>query len=334
MSKKRRYAAAMLFIAIFATALAAWAFWKKEVSPTQGFVVVQVYDPDVHLRINGEEVEIKDSTSRNLPYNLGKCDIIATKDGKVVYEATEEISSSNPVHVHLGIFVSTREGWMEAVSAKWLNRISKLPPEDKFTEIVAKLKELNPGFESTVKHKIKGPAVVELSFSAEKVTNIAPLAALKNELKELTCKGGNVLADIGPLKGFAKLSLLNIRKTAVKDLAPLQDMHRLRHLYISNTNVHDLSVLKQLRLVSLHVGGTGVSDLVPLQGMLLKDLRIWNTGVSDLAPLKGMPLESLDCSESQVRDFSAIRSIATLKRINGLPATKFWEKEAELRSGK
>ena len=62
-------------------------------------------------------------------------------------------------------------------------------PADKQVEAVAaKLKELNPGFDGKVTHKIEGGVVTELEFLTDNVTDISPVRALTG-LRKLNCSG-------------------------------------------------------------------------------------------------------------------------------------------------
>jgi hypothetical protein len=55
-----------------------------------------------------------------------------------------------------------------------------------------------------------------------------------------------------------------------------------------------------------------------------KDCR--DTPVTDLSPLKEMPLTAIACPFKAERDAAILRSITTLKNINGMLAPEFWKK--------
>src|SRR5262249_31055995 len=80
-----------------------------------------------------------------------------------------------------------------------------LRAEKQVKEVAARLKELNPGFDGTVRHKIADDVVTELQFSTDHVTNIAPVRVL-SKLRVLNCSGTysklGQLADLSPLKGM------------------------------------------------------------------------------------------------------------------------------------
>jgi hypothetical protein len=84
-------------------------------------------------------------------------------------------------------------------------------------------------------------------------------------------------------------------------------------------------------LTQLWVGYTNVSALAPLKGLKLTLLHCQGAGVTDLSPLVGMPLEELKCDFQPERDADILRSIKTLKNINGKPAEEFWK---EVNAGK
>jgi hypothetical protein len=56
--------------------------------------------------------------------------------------------------------------------------------------------------------------------------------------------------------------------------------------------------------------------------MMLTLLRCDATKVTDLSPLRGMPLEDIHFDFKPERDAEILRSIKTLKTINGKPASE------------
>ena len=67
---------------------------------------------------------------------------------------------------------------LRKVDDAWLKQVAALPAEKQVEAVAAKLKELNPGFDGKVTHKIEGGVVTELSFVTDKVTDISPVRAL------------------------------------------------------------------------------------------------------------------------------------------------------------
>jgi hypothetical protein len=222
--------------------------------------------------------------------------------------------------------------------AAWERTVAALPAEEQVKAVAARLKELNWGFDGTVRHKIDDDVVTELQFSADLVTNIAPVRAL-SKLRVLNCSGTvsnqGRLANLSPLKGMS-LTYLNCTDTRVADLSPLKEMP-LEALFCGRTSVSDLSPLKGMPLTVLHcdnntqvsdlsplhgmplrtlfVQFTPVADVSPLQGMPLKELDLYRTLVSDLAPLKGMPLEYLNLTKLPVSDLSLLKDMTTLHAL-------------------
>jgi eukaryotic-like serine/threonine-protein kinase len=195
----------------------------------------------------------------------------------------------------------------------WLKGVAALPAEEQVEALAAKLKEINPAFDGTLRHKIDSGVVTELQLLTDGVTDLSPVRALTG-LKRLHCggtRGKGRLEDLSPLKGM-KLTALVCSGTQVSDLSPLQGMP-LRELNLWYTPVSDLSPLKGMQLTILGCGGTQVSDLAPLQGMPLRELNIWGTAVADLSPLKGMGLTTLACNGTPVTDLSPLKGMGLRK---------------------
>jgi len=108
---------------------------------------------------------------------------------------------------------------------------SGLPAKKQIEQFVAKMKELNPGFDGNVEHKVEGGKLVEVSFSTERVSDISPLRELKT-LKRLRCPGylgtdgwkqpKGKLTDLSPLQGLM-LTELDIANSLVRDVTSLRD---------------------------------------------------------------------------------------------------------------
>jgi Leucine-rich repeat (LRR) protein len=226
--------------------------------------------------------------------------------------------------------------------------IAALPAEEQVARVVAKLKQLDPGYDGKEDHKIDRGKVWELTLSSTTITDISPVRALRR-LTSLTCGGlsQNVrspFASLADLQGMA-LTYFSCNNSTVADLSPLRGMP-LTGLSIAGTKVADLSPLRGMELKYLNCGGApAVADLGPLQGMPLAKLVVGETRVADLSPLRGMrltvllchhtkikdlsscagmPLEELMCDFTPQRDAGVLRSLKTLKTINRLPAAEFW----------
>jgi hypothetical protein len=219
------------------------------------------------------------------------------------------------------------------------------------------LKELNPGYDGKEEHKIENGQVVELTIPGADLKDISPVRALA-ALQVLVCRGGpsskgipGILADLSPLKGL-RLKHLDCYNTLVSDLSPLAEMPLdhlecagcrlvtdltplqglpLRRLSCFSTQVHDLRPLANAPLKELAVFRTAVSDLSPLKGVALDRLKCQSTKVTDLSPIKGAPLVEIDCDIDPKGGIEILRSIKTLKKVNGLPVAEFWK---EVEAGK
>lgn len=99
----------------------------------------------------------------------------------------------------------------------------------------------------------------------------------------------------------------------------------LTHLYCDGAPVSDLSPLRGMPLKVLYIPWTRVCDLSPLRGMVLIEAGLDGTPVTDLSPLEGMPLKSIRCGFQAERDAKIVRSLSTLKTINGESAAEFWK---------
>ena len=70
----------------------------------------------------------------------------------------------------------------------WINSVRALPAERQVQVVIAKLKELNPGFDGTAWHTIDNGVVITWEFRSDQVTDISPLRALAG-LRTLQCNG-------------------------------------------------------------------------------------------------------------------------------------------------
>lgn len=204
-------------------------------------------------------------------------------------------------------------------------RPATLTAEQQVQAFSTELKQRNPTFDGAVKPTIQDDVVTGLEFSADGVTDLAPLRVFTG-LKRLCCAGSGPgqgqLTDLTPLQGLP-LAVLDCSNTRVASLAPLQGMS-LIFLDIGATQVRDLTPLRGMPLMVLNCAATHVGDLTPLAGMALNVLDAADTPVKDLAPLKSVPLEVLWCHVQPERDAELLRAVRTLKEINGKPAAEVW----------
>jgi serine/threonine protein kinase len=205
----------------------------------------------------------------------------------------------------------------------FIRSAEKLSPFDRVDRVMAKMRELNPGFDGKEKYTVEDDFITELSFSSVGVRNLWPLCALTH-LRMLRCSGDVTNRHRGELADLSALAELPLEEvdcswTNVEDLGPLAKL-KLKSLNCSNTRVRSLAALKSLPLVELDISGTGVNDLTPLKGMALTLLRCNDTKVRDLSPLRDMPLKTVAINPVLVRnEGEVIRSWKQLETFNDAP---------------
>ena len=275
------------------------------------------------------------SPLKGMPLQSLSCDYEPGRDADILRSIkTLVLINNNPANeVLTGKGIKTGRPVDEA----WIKAIAALPADRQVQAVMAKMKELNPGFCGAETHYLDNAGnVTNLDFLSDKVMDISPLRALP-DLQFLGCHGlglrGNRVqarfADLSPLKDM-KLTNLGFSYTRVSDLTPLKGMP-LHYLDCGNTAVSDLTPLKDLPLTTLWCPGTTVSDLTPLKDTPLQSLAVAASRVSDLSPLKGMNLMFLDCANTKVADLSPLRGmrlyyldcantkVADLSPLKGMP---------------
>jgi Leucine-rich repeat (LRR) protein len=190
---------------------------------------------------------------------------------------------------------------------------------------------------------LKGMPLTRLEMALTDVSDLTPLAGMP--LTHLFCGGCSHLSNLAQLKEM-HLVALDVSGSGVWDLSPLTGMP-LRELNLDDTQVKDLSQLKGMPLEILYLGRTAVTDLSPLQeltalhtliindmqitdlssliNLRLKSLRMGRTRVADLSPLREMPLQEIWLNYEPALHAEVLRSLTTLQRINGKPASEFWK---------
>jgi serine/threonine protein kinase len=227
---------------------------------------------------------------------------------------------------------------------KWTRRVAALPPDAQMAAIAERLKAHNPEFDGRLKetvrkakagenpevegsgtYTVQDGKVVEVYLSADSITDLSPLRSLST-LQGLVCTGSapgkGRLADLTPLRGMP-LAVLDVSSTRVSDLTPLEGIPLL-FLGIAGTQVRDLAPLEGMPLLALHCAGIPAGDLGALRGMLLTYLDAGGLPVEDLSPLRGMKLEALWAPVRPERDAALLRSIASLKEVNGRPVAEMY----------
>jgi Leucine-rich repeat (LRR) protein len=196
-----------------------------------------------------------------------------------------------------------------AALLEWIAETKKLPPEKQVEAVVKKLRELNPDFDGRETHKVNDGVVKELKFNTDAVSDLRPVRALP-QLRHLECRG-SVRPDGQPLGKVASL-------TALEGMG-------LYVLACSGNPIADLSPIKNTPINTLAISNTSVTDLKPLEGMPLVMLDCaMNDGrkLFDLTPVRKAPLKELYLVFRPERHLEILKSIPTLTKINGKPATE------------
>ncbi|MFO0807923.1 MAG: protein kinase [Gemmataceae bacterium] len=182
----------------------------------------------------------------------------------------------------------------------WLKTTKALPADKRADAVLAKMKELNSGFEGWSKPpEVRQGVVAKLTFKSNRVADLTPLMALSG-LSDLTCHCPEI-----PRTG------------AVMDLTPLRALRdSLRTLDLhGNTKLTDLGPLEGMQIRDLNLGFTAVRDLTPLVGLPLQSLRLGWTPAIDFGPIAKTPLKYLDIRGNSNRRLATLGSAAKLEAI-------------------
>ena len=200
--------------------------------------------------------------------------------------------------------------------------------------VLAKLKELNPGFDGESERvRIGGGQVIELRFFTDEVTDIRPVQALTG-LKSLGCTGSipgrGRLTDLSPLRELQLDWLFLWHNPDLKDLSPLREM-KLVQFEPSHTAVANLEDLAPERLTVLNIQHTKVVDLhrvadFPRLAALYGD----GSAFESIEPLRGSSLKEVILDYRPARDEKILRSLKTLEKINRTSAEQFWQRHPPL----
>lgn len=229
----------------------------------------------------------------------------------------------------------------------FIKEVAALPAEGQVQRVMAKMKQMNRGFMATETHVIEDEKVTAFSLKmASTLSDISAFRALVN-VRKLECAGKATefsAVDLRPLRG---LPLLELRLTnlTLNDLRPLIGMPLQVLTLDLCRGSFDLSPLKGMQLKRVTLWSVPVSSLAPLAGMRIEWLNCSLSKVRDLSPLKGAPLTELYCDNADVNDLSVLegmplrvlrcdlkaakrnakvlQSIATLEKINNIPAPEF-----------
>ena len=223
---------------------------------------------------NGGDTKVTDfSVLKDMPLNEVRFDINPQRDAAILKSIkTLETINEKPA----------AEFWKELDGKQtnldpWIKEVQKLPPDKQVDAVAAKLKELNPGFDGAVTHKLTNDrkGVLEIWFCTDAVTDISPVRALAPRLEGLyvngSAPGKGRLADLSPVHGLAPVALA-ARSNPITDLKQLDGLGA-RHLYLTDVEVSDLTPLRGLpHLTTLHFSSNRTVDLQRLRDLRLRHL--------------------------------------------------------------
>jgi serine/threonine protein kinase/Leucine-rich repeat (LRR) protein len=278
----------------------------------EGTLVVEVEDPGVSVKIDGPDIVITGAGAREIRLTPGKYMVEARKHGKVVSRELVTVTRNGRriVRVSQEAPRETKVAARFAETSAWERVVAALSAAEQVKAFNARMKELNPNFNSPVVPTIENGVVRELAFNTDDVTDLAPVRAF-TRLRALRCSGfgdrNSPLTDLSPLSRLP-LRALVLAKGELFDLSPLKGMP-LTEFKCYGTRVNDLSPLQGMKLRTLNCDGLHVSDLSPLMGMPLEALDLTGTKVEDLKALAGMKLEQLGLERTRVSDLSPLKGM-------------------------
>lgn len=197
-----------------------------------------------------------------------------------------------------------------------------LSPAEQVKAVYAELKRRNPRFPMVGKWREDDGHVVRLEIPAGDITDISPIAALKN-LGHLGCGcgTGDLRGNLKSLRGLRSLRLTSLEcvHQQISDLSFLVRMP-LNRFEAGWNDIADLSPLASLPVTELMINSNPVSSLAPIAGLPLVTLGVGHTAVTDWAPLAGMPLKSLAVSGTGFSDLRVLLNARlTWLNVEGCP---------------
>ena len=166
----------------------------------------------------------------------------------------------------------------------------------------------------------------ELVLTGHQISDISPIAGLKNlEYLNLT-KNQIGRSGISPIAGLKNLKYLNLTKNQISGISPIAGLKNLEYLDLSYNWIANISPIAGLKnLEYLDLSYNQISDISPIAGLKnLEQLKFTKNykGLSDISPIAGLKnLNSLDLSYNRLSDISPI---AELKNLKGLGLSRNW----------
>src|SRR5262249_13080823 len=145
----------------------------------EGTLVVEVEDPGVSVKIDGPDIVITGAGAREIRLTPGKYMVEARKDGKVVSRELVTVTRNGRrvVRVSQEAPRETKVATQSAETSAWERVVAALSAAEQVKALGARMKELNPNFDSPVVPTIENGVVRELAFNTDDVTDLSPLRA-------------------------------------------------------------------------------------------------------------------------------------------------------------
>ncbi|WP_439621441.1 protein kinase domain-containing protein [Gemmata sp.] len=210
----------------------------------------------------------------------------------------------------------------------WVRAVHALAPNRHAAAVVAKLVELNPGFDGEVSRLgLSDGKVTEFGILTDEVSDIGPVRAFAG-LRHLTVVGSTPgkgkLTDLSPIRGLP-LTTLNVwQNPGLTDVSPAAGMS-LTMFQSGDTAVRDLAPLEGMPLDVVAVNNCAVTDLSPVRTMpRVRLLRCDGCPIATLEPLIGSKLRELRFTLKRDRgDLKVLEQMPQLTTINGAAANEF-----------
>jgi internalin A len=158
--------------------------------------------------------------------------------------------------------------WWNTLSPEWqqifFNNVNVLSSSPQFFTSIDALKKIHfSSKEITDLAPVAGLKNLEkLSFCFTSVTDLSPLCNLNN-LTEIICESNGIVNLFGIPKN---LIYLNCCGNKIADLSPLANLQHLEYLLAARNEISDLSPLSKLiKLKSLHCNGNPIKTYEPLK---------------------------------------------------------------------
>jgi len=162
-------------------------------------------------------------------------------------------------------------------------------------------------------------ALVDIFPGGERIRHLDGLESASN--LTLLALEDNLLEDLGPLVGLAKLQELYVSENRISDLTPLAELTALRIVIANDNRISDISPLANLTaLTVLRLNENAIQNLEGLTNLeQLTYLGLQDNRVSDVGPLEGLVrLEEVNAGDNEIVDLAPLLNNAqagVLERI-------------------